>query len=76
MRVQERGREFRLRHNLTDVLRRRGMTVAELSRSTGVAKQVLRDWTAGGFGDLGHSLPELRGRYEGYLKRIDDDALE
>ena len=133
MRVQERGREFRLRHNLTDVLRRRGMTAAELSRRTGVAKQVLSDWSAGvqprkleqlyavaralelsmddlcfaaadeiavifgpkgrlvdgdsshgshgsynggGSGDLGHPLAELRGRYEIYLKRIDDDGLE
>lgn len=39
--------EFRLRHNLAAVLRARGMTAAELSRQTGVAKQVLSDWMAG-----------------------------
>jgi transcriptional regulator with XRE-family HTH domain len=39
--------EFRLRHNLAAVLRTRGMTAAELSRQTGVAKQVLSDWMAG-----------------------------
>lgn len=127
MKCQTRDREFRLRHNLVDALRRRGMTAAELSRRTGVAKQVLSDWSAGvqprtleqlyavartlelsmddlcfaaadeiavifgpggrladysggqgggGSGDLGHPLAELRGRYEIYLKRIDDDGLE
>lgn len=39
--------EFRLRHNLAAVLKARGMTAAELSRRTGVAKQVLSDWMAG-----------------------------
>lgn len=39
--------EFRLRHNLAAVLRARTMTAAELSRKTGVAKQVLSDWMAG-----------------------------
>lgn len=39
--------EFRLRHNLTAILSHRGMTAAELSRKTGVAKQVLSDWMAG-----------------------------
>jgi len=39
--------EFRLRHNLAAVLRARAMTAAELSRKTGVAKQVLSDWMAG-----------------------------
>lgn len=39
--------EFRLRHNLAAVLRARSMTAAELSRKTGVAKQVLSDWMAG-----------------------------
>lgn len=39
--------EFRLRHNLAAVLRARSMTAAELSRRTGVAKQVLSDWMAG-----------------------------
>ena len=38
---------FRLRHNLAALLRARGMTAAELSRETGVAKQVLSDWMAG-----------------------------
>ena len=38
---------FRLRHNLAALLRARGMTAAELSRKTGVAKQVLSDWIAG-----------------------------
>jgi len=38
---------FRLRQNLAAVLRQKGMTAAELSRSTGVAKQVLSDWMAG-----------------------------
>lgn len=39
--------EFRLRHNLAAVLRAKAMTAAELSRQTGVAKQVLSDWMAG-----------------------------
>ena len=39
--------EFRLRHNLAAILRARAMTAAELSRQTGVAKQVLSDWMAG-----------------------------
>ncbi len=39
--------DFRLRHNLAAVLRARAMTAAELSRKTGVAKQVLSDWMAG-----------------------------
>ena len=39
--------EFRLRHNLAALLRARGMTAADLSRKTGVAKQVLSDWMAG-----------------------------
>jgi transcriptional regulator with XRE-family HTH domain len=38
---------FRLRQNLAAVLRHKGMTAAELSRATGVAKQVLSDWMAG-----------------------------
>lgn len=47
MEDQEFTCEFRLRHNLAAVLRHRGMTAAELSRKTGVAKQVLSDWMAG-----------------------------
>jgi transcriptional regulator with XRE-family HTH domain len=39
--------QFRLRHNLAALLEHRGMTAAELSRATGVAKQVLSDWMAG-----------------------------
>lgn len=38
---------FRLRQNLAAFLKHRGMTAAELSRKTGVAKQVLSDWMAG-----------------------------
>jgi transcriptional regulator with XRE-family HTH domain len=38
---------FRLRQNLAALLKHKGMTAAELSRATGVAKQVLSDWMAG-----------------------------
>lgn len=38
---------FRLRHNLAHLLRDRGVTAAQLSRKTGVAKQVLSDWMSG-----------------------------
>lgn len=38
---------LRLRQNLTTLLRDREMTASELSRKTGVAKQVLSDWMAG-----------------------------
>lgn len=105
---------FRLRQNLAAVLRQKGMTAAELSRSTGVAKQVLSDWMAGvqprkleqlylvaktlgvsledlcfaaendltkpkfnqlpiGASAGGDGLAELRGKYEVYLRRINDE---
>lgn len=38
---------FRLRQNLATLLRDRGITAAQLSRKTGVAKQVLSDWMSG-----------------------------
>jgi transcriptional regulator with XRE-family HTH domain len=38
---------FRLRHNLALLLRDRGLTAAQLSRKTGIAKQVLSDWLSG-----------------------------
>jgi transcriptional regulator with XRE-family HTH domain len=38
---------FRLRHNLFTLLKERDMTAAQLSRKTGVAKQVLSDWMSG-----------------------------
>ena len=38
---------FRLRHNLVILLKERGMTASQLSRKTGVAKQVLSDWMSG-----------------------------
>ncbi len=38
---------FRLRHNLPTLLKDRGITAAQLSRKTGVAKQVLSDWMSG-----------------------------
>lgn len=38
---------FRLRQNLASLLKHRAMTAAELSRATGIAKQVLSDWMAG-----------------------------
>lgn len=109
--------QFRLRQNLAALLRERGMTAAELSRKTGVAKQVLSDWMAGvqprkleqlyvvaqtlevsletlcfaisdselfagkkssppqtnTNGASGIDIPELRGRFEVYLRRISDE---
>jgi transcriptional regulator with XRE-family HTH domain len=38
---------FRLRHNLATLLKDRSLTAAQLSRKTGVAKQVLSDWMSG-----------------------------
>jgi transcriptional regulator with XRE-family HTH domain len=38
---------FRLRHNLVILLKERGLTASQLSRKTGVAKQVLSDWMSG-----------------------------
>ena len=38
---------FRLRHNLLTLLKERGLTAAQLSRKTGIAKQVLSDWISG-----------------------------
>jgi transcriptional regulator with XRE-family HTH domain len=38
---------FRLRHNLLTLLKERGLTAAQLSRKTGIAKQVLSDWMSG-----------------------------
>lgn len=38
---------FRLRHNLVTLLKDRNLTAAQLSRKTGVAKQVLSDWMSG-----------------------------
>jgi transcriptional regulator with XRE-family HTH domain len=38
---------FRLRHNLATLLKERNLTAAQLSRKTGVAKQVLSDWLSG-----------------------------
>lgn len=38
---------FRLRQNLMALLKERGMTASQLSRKTGVAKQVLSDWMSG-----------------------------
>ena len=38
---------FRLRQNLMTLLKERGMTASQLSRKTGVAKQVLSDWMSG-----------------------------
>lgn len=116
---------FRLRHNLLTLLKERGLTAAQLSRKTGIAKQVLSDWMSGvqprkieqlymvarelgasieslcfaksdeellgnGRGTVtpsagGSSLPdevftkaifspdEIRGRFEIYMRRINDD---
>jgi transcriptional regulator with XRE-family HTH domain len=36
-----------LRHELKRLLKKRELTAAELSRKTGVSKQVLSDWMAG-----------------------------
>lgn len=38
---------FRLRQNLGTLLKERGLTASQLSRKTGVAKQVLSDWMSG-----------------------------
>lgn len=38
---------FRLRQNLAIVLKDRGLTAAHLSRTSGIAKQVVSDWLAG-----------------------------
>ena len=38
---------FRLRQNLVTLLKERGLTASQLSRKTGVAKQVLSDWMSG-----------------------------
>jgi transcriptional regulator with XRE-family HTH domain len=38
---------FRLRQNLAVVLKDRRVTAAQLSRQSGIAKQVLSDWLAG-----------------------------
>ena len=38
---------FRLRQNLAVVLKDRHVTAAQLSRQSGIAKQVLSDWLAG-----------------------------
>jgi transcriptional regulator with XRE-family HTH domain len=38
---------FRLRQNLALVLKERRITAAQLSRQSGIAKQVLSDWLAG-----------------------------
>ena len=38
---------FRLRHNLPTLIKDRAITAAQLSRKTGVAKQVLSDWMSG-----------------------------
>jgi transcriptional regulator with XRE-family HTH domain len=39
---------FRLRQNLTSLLKDRRITAAQLSKTTGIAKQVLSDWMSGG----------------------------
>jgi transcriptional regulator with XRE-family HTH domain len=38
---------FRLRQNLVTLLKERELTASQLSRKTGVAKQVLSDWMSG-----------------------------
>jgi transcriptional regulator with XRE-family HTH domain len=38
---------FRLRQNLASLLKARGITAAEVSRRSGIAKQVLSDWLTG-----------------------------
>lgn len=38
---------FRLRHNLTLLLKEHRLTATQLSGKTGIAKQVLSDWMAG-----------------------------
>jgi len=113
---------FRLRQNLAAILRHRAMTASELSRQTGVAKQVLSNWRAGvqprklehlysvaqqlgvsietlcfatneneltaninqtlkqtqpvsnpSGGGPGMDFPELKGTFEVYLRRINDE---